>query len=921
MKLRKNIEKLKQTILAFPTNEERQDFLDNYVQNNYQEKLDKAYENGLLKLAITNVLHDNIYNKTLSQNLNEVDLTNLKNMDFIVGIFHNFRVHYSNWLAIPRSKEYAKINLANYALEDVRKVYWIIWELLWTLSLRDKKHGPSLQNISIKLGRSLMKFNFVNEWKGKTNDSSFFENKELQKLNLVVGQELIFLLQRASGNFIEIVTKTGFKEAISLVLFNPVLFLEKFDDVSLFLIKPSLLPRIIEPIKWTLKNCDGISIDEVNFYTFVRENPNLQLTFPSDDEKQRVLDIINKLQATKLSISKDVVDFMWECHDSLEHSFNFIVSKKMVQDAYLQKEVFVNKLRESPYKEWDKLHKETPEKLKAVEKSQLFALRQQKVKAEGIVLALKQQFNQQMSDLCLLDLFSIFPQIFFQWNVDSRLRHYVCNIINHQKEQYQRACFFLAKKVDLSGEGLQNFSHYLADLYGDVEKVVDRDIKDQWVNLHKEKLKNPLAHKEWLYKAKKAGLFVAAALEFSYILKALEKNEKPCTNLLMWIDASVNALQHENGFVRDADIAILLNMTSTIPTQVDSQVIKLSDSEQLVVKLRTDLYEFFVPLIKQKLCEKIKKLEEQKTPQDKKELANRLRFFLNKGFIKRSFIKKPIMSFAYGVTKDGVRDQLAEELNTPNQFFETGLLLQDYSFLATSVIIPIMHKKLRTFLHYMFVLQLAVQNGINCKTSEQIPSAFWYVPILNCKIFSQYKPLLTGVLDVNILGKRKQTTFKYVRNTWDKKIRHSEKKKGNVESCLSNTARSISPNFIHSLDATTMLLFIEMAQFPVLSIHDSIGAHPNNITLSKLLFKESFLKVHHKDPFKSFFVNQNLEKVPLIEGLSLKSPLYLALKNYIKVDFDKEGKQKYYLDINEFISKTRGTFNLDSVKEALYFIS
>ena len=63
---------------------------------------------------------------------------------------------------------------------------------------------------------------------------------------------------------------------------------------------------------------------------------------------------------------------------------------------------------------------------------------------------------------------------------------------------------------------------------------------------------------------------------------------------------------------------------------------------------------------------------------------------------------------------------------------------------------------------------------------------------------------------------------------------------------------SFPPNFIHSLDAANLHLFLESLRKvskinQIATIHDSVGTTLNNLTLTKKLFKKSFITLYKEN--------------------------------------------------------------------------
>jgi DNA-directed RNA polymerase len=117
------------------------------------------------------------------------------------------------------------------------------------------------------------------------------------------------------------------------------------------------------------------------------------------------------------------------------------------------------------------------------------------------------------------------------------------------------------------------------------------------------------------------------------------------------------------------------------------------------------------------------------------------------------------------------------------------------------------------------------------------PSLYWQVPFLNYQVVSHYRNYLVARNAVTVKNKWKYFTFRCVKSTFDNANNFVEANKIKMPKILSKDAYGIVPNFIHSLDATNILLVVASWQHNIGIIHDSVGVTPNNLVAVKLSFK------------------------------------------------------------------------------------
>ncbi|GFU85187.1 DNA-directed RNA polymerase, mitochondrial [Trichonephila clavipes] len=120
-----------------------------------------------------------------------------------------------------------------------------------------------------------------------------------------------------------------------------------------------------------------------------------------------------------------------------------------------------------------------------------------------------------------------------------------------------------------------------------------------------------------------------------------------------------------------------------------------------------------------------------------------------------------------------------------------------------------------------------------------------------------------------------------------------------------------APNFIHSLDASHMMLtslFCQRKGFTFVSVHDCYWTHALTVEIMNKICREQFVALH-KEPIledlSAFFLDKYARVVnEKIQGNKLK----------------KNSVNKKLRDLLSTVPK-KGTFNLDKVLESEYFFS
>ena len=129
-----------------------------------------------------------------------------------------------------------------------------------------------------------------------------------------------------------------------------------------------------------------------------------------------------------------------------------------------------------------------------------------------------------------------------------------------------------------------------------------------------------------------------------------------------------------------------------------------------------------------------------------------------------------------------------------------------------------------------------------------------YVLVIKQKYSKFTKYDITSVMQ----GTRKKITLKkYIVDSENKPVINKNKQ-----------INSFIPNFIHSMDATNIVLLIKRVndefKFDIITIHDCFGEHSNNVELLSYLVKQSFINIYgNKDSIDRFHAHM-LENIKAV---------------------------------------------------------
>ena len=443
---------------------------------------------------------------------------------------------------------------------------------------------------------------------------------------------------------------------------------------------------------------------------------------------------------------------------------------------------------------------------------------------------------------------SKYQEFWFPYQMDWRGRMYpVVGTFNPQGQDAAKGALEFAEGKPLGETGVMWLQIHLANCFG-VDKVSYQD-RMTWTLLNEESIllcaKDPLAHTFWMDAdgGGKAWQFLAAC--FAYADYKEHGADYPC-HLPVGLDGSCNGLQHLSALALDSFGATNTNL-------VDAE--KPSDIYRTVA----DAVAFDVA----------------QDAQDGNEYAQ-----LWHGKVTRSVVKRNVMTVSYGATKYGMLEQLREDLHkaTDGKFREwLGVAegVQDFPYLK--YLSELIIKHIGTTVEAAPKVMGWLQDVARVVTTNGLPVR-WTTPS-GLPVLQSYRKTREKRLDTTLVGNfRLQIMLKEPTNRQDPK----------------RSALGISPNVIHSLDASHMMATVNGMREAGISgfamVHDSYGTHACDVQEMAIILREKFVEMYRED-----------QLVKLLGEIKQQLPEQLV----------------------ELLPKplTRGDFDLDQVLEANYFFA
>lgn len=405
-------------------------------------------------------------------------------------------------------------------------------------------------------------------------------------------------------------------------------------------------------------------------------------------------------------------------------------------------------------------------------------------------------------------------RIFFPHNIDFRGRAYPLSPhFNNLGNDMTRSLLLFWEGKRLGKDGLRWLKIHLSNLYG-VDKV-SLDDRFNFIESHlddvRESAENPLTGQGWWKKADKPWQALAACMELNDAYK-LSNPEDYISHQPVYQDGSCNGLQHYAALGGDIEGAEQVNL---IP----------GDKPR-------DVYTHVAELVRSKLSENLKTHDDAMA-----------KFFVKN--INRKMVKQTVMTNVYGVTFTGATFQIDKQIK--DFFDDTKVSIKHSQYLATHVLNAIKESfkgahliqdwlgECCKIISKSISLEIGTQLVKNSSRPELMTSVIWTSP-LGLPVVQPYREDRRRQVNTNL-----QTV--YISDPFAITQINARRQKA-----------AFPPNFIHSLDASHMLLTAKECSNNGLvfaSVHDSFWTHACDVDTMNKILREQFVKLHEGDIIKN----------------------------------------------------------------------
>ena len=540
-----------------------------------------------------------------------------------------------------------------------------------------------------------------------------------------------------------------------------------------------------------------------------------------------------------------------------------------------------------------------------------------------------QSYNRAFTDIKkVAEQYADFERIYMPYSLDFRGRIYCASILSPQGADYVKGLLQFADVEPIGKDGIKWLKLHAANLMGDDKAPFDDRI--QWADDHWLEMASvadePFNSDLWKNADKPLQAY-ATCLEVAGVIA---NGENHLCRVPVALDGSCSGLQVFSALLHDEIGGAAVNLVpSDKPEDIYTRVLnKVQEQIDIDVELKTDdLIDAFLAgansqdrKFSEKTGERLRQdvyaywnnsqeVIKRVSPQVMKSVRECARYASKayhskqwKDFgINRNTAKRPVMTFPYGAKRQGFKDQIFDDIlkpahikqiekhgeavkgtlypNKDEWFFDgSGYGATDYlAGLLWDGVSSTVLKAAEMMEWLRVVAGLAVKDGIALN---------WVTP-LGFKVMQDYRKMDTRRVKCQFSGKEVKLNINdYVK---DGKF-VTEAHKADLDTLRS--VSGISPNIIHSLDSSLLMLIVNNAKKEGIDhfalIHDSFGTTAAKTERFYHIIRESFIQLFTKFDVLNSITNQLIEQVP--EELRDQIPQIPTLG---KLDLDSVAKSVY----------------------------
>ena len=576
------------------------------------------------------------------------------------------------------------------------------------------------------------------------------------------------------------------------------------------LLDPIPMPMVVEPMPWTTPFDGGYLTPPIG-NALVNSKSRQYLEELANVDMPLVYKAINAIQCTAWQINRDVLqvmDRLWTEGGRLGN----IPPRHDLPLPALPRDIDTNELAKQEWK--------YAAKLVHVENARL--------KSKRGVMAQKLWVARKLADQ---------DAIYFPHHLDFRGRIYPTPSggPHPQDSDSGKALLRFSVGKALGTSGVRWLAIHLANVFG-IDKVSFKD-RINWVKANTEAIldsaDNPLDGQRYWTTADKPWMALAACIEWKGYS---EHGPDFISHLPIAVDGSNSGLQHFTALLRDTDAAPHVNLQNGDEPRDLYKVI--AERAQAIVDHSND--------------PKLAPWRDQK--------------------IDRKITKRPCMTFAYSARAQTMTGQILEELERRDEeaasVGNAPHLNGADNFKASATLSKLIYKLIGQEVPAAKAAMKWLQSAV--KEVNKVDLPLWWTSPAGFPVIQYYPKDAVKRVEVTFRGERLQLGLSefHLASIEDMDDLLSAKRSFDSR----RVSKSVSANFIHSLDAAHLMMVAERAQregiVDLAVIHDSFGAHAADMDHLIAIIRKTFVELYGADPLARFdeeiraFLGDKADAVP-----------------------------------------------------------
>lgn len=578
-------------------------------------------------------------------------------------------------------------------------------------------------------------------------------------------------------------------------------------NAKLELLQPFFLPMICKPKEWTSVLDGGYISPYLKRNKLVKNNSKEYLQKLETMEMPIVYEAINHLQNTEWQINRrllDTVNKLWE------------EGRAVAELPDREDEPLIP----YPYPELNKEDTKTPEQVEVIKKwkRDTYEIHKRNVAKRSNRILVSQILR-------IANQFQRYDKIYFPHQMDFRGRLYpIPVLLQPQGTDLAKGLLHFTRGKPVDKESVKWLEIHGANVYGYDKESYEERVK--WTREHSSEIQsyaqNPLQDRGWA-EADKPFQFLAFCFEYD---DYLNNPNSFTSHIPIQLDGTCNGLQHYSALLRD---------------EVGGRAVNLINSQK-----PSDIYAKVAERLEEKLNETI---NISNTSNDMSSNALDVHtgsfaaHWLELG-INRKLTKRPVMVLPYGGTLLSCREYIGEYLTdnySPNflwKHFGTGNTPNECIFQVSTWLSKYLWGAINDTLKAATVGMAYLRKVARVVTKEK-HFLEWLTPA-GLLVRQAYKSRKKKMIRTELYGSIIKTTVNIDQESLD----------------VQRQLNGICPNFIHSLDASCLMLYLLKCKKAgidaFMTVHDCYGTWASDTDTSAKLLREAFVEVYKQPILENF---------------------------------------------------------------------